>query len=216
MDKMYLINSKNVEDYSESERQIRDELKSIDVETIYVDPLDYVQIYERTLSIKDRESNHPDVKYHINFTNGTRVMSAAVVSAAHLMDSEIHYVLNKNEYPELNPSELVLTYNVFNFPEIDKLKGVRRDLLLEFRGRKRLSNQELIASMGMTNTSLRHYTKDLERWNLINYRMEGKCKIWFLTDKGESILSRLYVPINQDSEVGPKASYGPKKRLKKK
>lgn len=197
IDKMYLLNSNDDETSNECEAVIRERLAAIGVETITlpIDPLDFTQIYDTTLSILDRERDRKDAKFYINFTNGTRVMSAAVVSAAFLMNSELYYVLNEEEHPELTADQLIKHYNVFNFPEIGSIKGKLKEVFLVFSGRECVYNKFLLDKTGMTPSGLCHYTKILKEYNLIRDEQDGKETLWYPTDLGTSVLKRLYRPI---------------------
>lgn len=201
IDKMYLINSEGNELSDESERVIREKLSMFGVETItlHVDPLDFEQIYDITLSILDIESVHKDARYYINFTNGTRVMSTAVVSAAFLMNSELYYVLNEEEHPEVNADHLIRHYNIFNFPDIGLIKGPLKKVLLAFSDKELMYNRNLKISTGMSASGLRGYTKKLEEMNLIRGEREGKETVWYPTELGRSVLKRLYKPIDTSS-----------------
>ena len=213
IDKMYLLNSKGEEKSENSEKAIREELMSrgIEVVTLHVDPLDFEQIYDTTLSILDRESKHRDAKYYINFTNGTRVMSAAVVSAAFLMNSELYYVMNENDHPELNADQIIRHYNVFNFPEVGEIKGKVKDVFMVFSGKEFVYNKFLRTETGMKPSEIRHYTKKLEEeYHLIEGRRDGKETVWYPTDLGKSVLKRLYKPI--DTSATEKGWLSPTKR----
>lgn len=202
IDKMYLLNTDDNEDSNRSEEAIRNTLSAMGVETVtlLIDPLDFTQIYDTTLSILEKESSHRDARYYINFTNGTRVMSAAVVSAAFLMNSELYYVLNENEHPELTSDRLIRHYEVFNFPEIGAIKGKLKDVFMVFSGREVVYNRFLAEETGMKLPSLRHYTKKLDLdYGLITGDKDGKEVAWRLTDLGKSVLKRLYKPIDTSS-----------------
>ena len=201
IDKMYLLNSEGNKQSDESERIIREKLSMIGIDTVTlcIDPLDFEQIYDTMLSILDRESGLRDAKYYINFTNGTRVMSAAVVSAAFLMNSELYYVLNEEDHPELNADRLIRHYNVFNFPDMGSIKGPLKDVFLAFSGKELVYNRNLKIITGMSPSGLRRYTKKLEEMDLIRGERDGKETIWHLTDLGSSVLKRLYKPIDTSS-----------------
>lgn len=219
IDKMYLLNSEDEKKSLKAEMAIKERLSmdGIEVITLRVDPLDFEQIYDTTLSILDRESIHRDARYYINFTNGTRVMSAAVVSAAFLMNSELYYVLNEEEHPELNADQLIRHYNVFNFPDIGSIKGKLKDVFLVFSGKEYVYNKDLIISTGMSASGVRGYTKKLEdEMGLIRGEKEGKETIWYPTELGTSVLKRLYRPIDTSStDKGWLSSSNRKKTLPK-
>lgn len=78
-------------------------------------------------------------------------------------------------------------------------RGLRGDVLVALKKAQPLTAKELAATFGVTPNGLRRHLKALEAAGVVNYRREirgvgGPVYAYSLSDKGEALFPRAYVP----------------------
>lgn len=201
IDKAYLLGA--MDDLGESYKETSKKLKSaeeaavgtlksagIEVQVERVMSWDFESVVDTILDIDSVErSKHSDVKFHINFTSGTHVMSGAACCAAFYIGADIYYVMNRREH-EVTAEGEVRSFDMPNLPDVGGIKGHTRETLLLLFEKGSMHNRELMLCTGLSSSKQGYHTSVLNRMGLIEKDSKGKEVIWSVTYSGR-IASRI-------------------------
>ena len=194
-DKMYLLVSENSggnvsddvqRDLEATEREVDTALDGLDIdhETVGIDSWDYESTIDSVLDIAAREGRlHDDVRFYINVTSGTHVMTAAITSAAFFIGAELYYVINDREHP-VTSEDRVRRFPIPNLPDVSRIKGLTKSCLLTIASGS-ISNSELRRRLDLTASHIGYYTGVLHKQGLIESNSHGTEKNWYATYSGK-------------------------------
>lgn len=153
VDRVYLLHGSDVREY-ETLDEIKREFADIDVEVfdVPVDPFDFDDIMDSMLTCVEDERDRVDrlnreerdaasgenrrpslhsVRFYLNITNGTRLMSGAATEVAYLTGSAFYYVMDTRD-PAVRALPVEEQVKVIEAPKrqyLESLKGFDRELL---------------------------------------------------------------------------------------
>lgn len=203
IDKVYLLGSKDIRgrvgekyylELKEAEKTAVDILKNNgvrNVEVREVESWDFESTIDVILDIAATErQNRGDVKFHINFTSGTHIMSGAACCAAFYIGANLYYIMNKEDHGDLTAEEELKLFNIPSLPDVSKIKGFTKDTLLAIEKSGRLSNRDLRDITGLSPSKQGYHTGVLSSMGLIESERSGTEVIWTITYSG-NIASRI-------------------------
>lgn len=168
--------------------------------TRYADSWNLNDIIDKVLDIAteaENEHGRPEqnirVRFHINITSGTHVISSAVTCAAFYIGADLYYILNRNEHPEVTAETETRRFEIPFIPDVERLKGPSRNILLILMKEEahEMRNEALRSRLGgtegsgkMKQSTIGYHTGVLERQGLIEKRYEGKESVISLTYPG--------------------------------
>ena len=195
VDRMYLLVSDNsggsvseevLRDLKRTEDDVVETLDGLSVEheTVGIDSWDYESTIDAVLDIAAKESReHDDVRFYINVTSGTHVMTAAITSAAFFIGAELYYVINDREQ-QVTSDNRVRRFPIPNLPDVSKMKGLLKSALLIIASGS-ISNSELKRRLDLTSSHVGYYTGVLQKQGLICSNSHGTEKNWYATYSGK-------------------------------
>jgi len=198
IDKVYLLGTKDISsvvgdkyyaELKEAERRTVEILESNgirNVEIIEIESWDFESTIDAILNIASKEKQiHDDVRFHINFTSGTHVMSGAACCAAFYIGADLYYVMNKEDHGDLNAEEEIRIFDIPSLPDVSRIKGLTKDILLEIERNGNLSNLELRRISGLSPSKQGYHTGVLNSMGLIAAERSGSEVIWSVTYSGK-------------------------------
>ena len=198
IDKVYLLGTKDISsvvgdkyyaELKEAERRTVEILESNgirNVEIIEIESWDFESTIDAILNIASKEKQiHDDVRFHINFTSGTHVMSGAACCAAFYIGADLYYVMNKEDHGDLNAEEEIRIFDIPSLPDVSRIKGLTKDILLEIERNGNLSNLELRRISGLSPSKQGYHTSVLNSMGLIAAERSGSEVIWSVTYSGK-------------------------------
>lgn len=198
LDKLILLNNRNPE-YVEVENIIRAgyEQFPIEVEVANINPWDYHDVFNKVIDLYRKEcGDHGDVRFHINFTRGTRIAVGAVCSAAYSINADLYYIQEKC-YAGTDDDKLI-RIEIENLDELIELKSKTKIMktFLKFRDNKSKTNRDLCGTM--SPSALAYHTSQLQKIGLIEREDSVRNTRWILTEKGKQFMNRLRSTFNQN------------------
>ncbi len=197
IDKVYLLGSKDIRgrvgekyylELKDAEKKAINILKSNGVKSIEVKEVeswDLESTIDAILDIASKErQNRDDVKFHINFTSGTHIMSGAACCAAFYIGADLYYIMNKEDHGDLTAEEELKLFNIPSLPDVSKIKGFTKESLLAIEKNGKLSNRELRAITGLSPSKQGYHTGILNSMGLIKPERSGTEVNWSITYSG--------------------------------
>lgn len=192
IEKLILLNN-DKEEYKLVEDEIRKGFEPfpIEVETVIIDPWDYYNVFNKVIESYHKEcEEHGDVRFHINFTKGTRIVVSAVCNAAYSIEADLYYV-QEGQYSKSGKDTLIYI-DIENINELMELKARKKPLEIfkKFSDRKPKMTKDLLIG-GMSVSTLSFHTSYLQKLGLIERKGSVRNTEWILTEKGKNVMNRL-------------------------
>lgn len=193
MDKLILLNNRNPE-YVEVENAIKSVYENfpIDIEVAVINPWDYQDVFNKVLELYRKECDeHHDVRFHINFTRGTRIAVGAVCSAAYSINADLYYIQEKC-YAGTEKDELI-KIDIENLDELMELRSKKKlmETFLMFGDNEPKTDECLRNNGTLKPSALSYRTSQLRKIGVIKRENGDRDARWILTEKGRQVMNRL-------------------------
>jgi len=99
-------------------------------ESITIQPFDFLNIVDTIYTIYEGYTrNDKKVKFSVDITNGTNLMSAAACNTAFFMNSDVYYIMDQRRFPDKPLSELLVTIPSPKIPDVKHLGDISMEML---------------------------------------------------------------------------------------